>query len=68
MLQRAADANDVEAALALAATYDPFVLEKLKVYGFWADAAMARAWYEKAKELGSAEARQRLQRLDTGPR
>src|SRR5262249_48949295 len=40
VLQRAAEANDAEAALALAATYDPFVLRKLKVYGVSADAAM----------------------------
>jgi hypothetical protein len=68
VLQRAAEANDVEAALALAGTYDPFVLQKLRVYGVSADAAMARAWYEKAKELGSAEARQRLEILASGAR
>ena len=48
-LQRAADANDVEATLAMAATYDPHVLRELKVYSFAADVAMARAWYEKAE-------------------
>ena len=37
-LKRAAEANDAEAALALASTYDPFVLRDLKVYGFPADA------------------------------
>ena len=62
-LKRAAEANDAEAALALASTYDPFVLRELKVYGFSADAAMARAWYEKAKELGSAVAPRRLEML-----
>jgi TPR repeat protein len=62
-LKRAAEANDAEAALALASTYDPFVLRELKVYGFSADTAMARAWYEKAKELGSAVAPRRLEML-----
>ena len=68
VLQRAADANDAEAALALAATYDPIVLRELKVYGFTADAAMARAWYQRARELGSAAALQRLEMLTTGAR
>ena len=68
VLQRAADANDAEAALALAATYDPIVLRELKVYGFTADPAMARAWYQRARELGSAAALQRLEMLTTGAR
>jgi hypothetical protein len=62
-LKRAAEANNAEAALALASTYDPFVLRELKVYGFSGDTAMARAWYEKAKELGSAVAPRRLEML-----
>jgi TPR repeat protein len=62
-LKRAAEANNAEAALALASTYDPFVLRELKVYGFSGDIAMARAWYEKAKELGSAVAPRRLEML-----
>jgi hypothetical protein len=62
-LKRAAEANHAEAALALASTYDPFVLRELKVYGFSGDTAMARAWYEKAKELGSAVAPRRLEML-----
>jgi hypothetical protein len=63
LLHRAAEARDAGAALALAATYDPIVLEKLKVYGFAADVDTARAWYEKAKEFGSAEAPRRLELL-----
>jgi TPR repeat protein len=68
VLRRAADANDAEAALALAATYDPYVLRGLKVYSFAADAEMARAWYEKARELGSSAASQRLEMLTSGAR
>jgi len=64
-LQRAAEANDAEAALALAATYDPVVLRELKVYGVAADVALARSWYEKAASLGSAEAPHRLSVLAT---
>jgi hypothetical protein len=60
VLQRAAEANDPEAALVLGATYDPVVLRELKVYGLAADVAQARRWYEKAEELGSAEAPRRL--------
>lgn len=63
VLRRAVDANNAEAALALAATYDPFVLRELKVYGFTGDAAMARTWYEKAAELGSSVAPRRLEIL-----
>ena len=69
VLQRAADANDAEAAFALAATYDPYVLRGLKVYSFpAADVEMARAWYEKARELGSSAASQRLEMLTSGAR
>jgi hypothetical protein len=66
VLQRAADANHAEAALALGATYDPLVLRELKVYGFTPDAAMARVWYEKAIELGSPAAPRRLEMLTQG--
>jgi hypothetical protein len=63
VLQRAAESKDAEAALSLAATYDPLVLRELKVYGFASDIAMARMWYEKAKEFGSPEAPRRLEIL-----
>jgi hypothetical protein len=68
MLRRAAEASDADAALALAATYDPAVLRELRVYGFAADVGAARMWYEKAKELGSPEARRRLEMLASGAR
>ena len=44
VLQRVADAGDARGALALAATYDPTVLEKLPVHGFAANVALARRW------------------------
>jgi hypothetical protein len=68
VLLPAAEADDADAALALAATYDPFVLRKLAVHGFSADTAMARTWYEKARRFGSAEAPQRLDALANGAR
>jgi hypothetical protein len=60
IFQRAAEAGDATAALALAATYDPIVLAKLGVMGMGADVAKARAWYQMAESYGSAEASQRL--------
>src|SRR5216683_1582986 len=63
VLRRAANAGDARAAMTLAGTYDPVVLEKLGVHGFVPDVAMARVWYEKAKKFGSAEAPQRLELL-----
>jgi TPR repeat protein len=56
VLQRAAEAGSADAALALATTYDPAILRKLKVYGFAPDAAKARSWYEQARKFGSREA------------
>jgi hypothetical protein len=63
VLRRAAEAGNARAALALASTYDPIVLEKRAVHGFVPDIAMARNWYEKAKQFGSADAPQRLEML-----
>jgi TPR repeat protein len=63
VLRRAANAGDARAAMTLAGTYDPVILEKLGVHGFAPDVAMARAWYEKAKKFGSAEAPRRLELL-----
>jgi hypothetical protein len=63
LLQRAAEAGDARAALALAATYDPVVLEHMRTQGIASDASLARAWYEKAKQFGSAEASRRLEVL-----
>jgi hypothetical protein len=63
VLRRAANAGDAHAAMTLAGTYDPVVLEKLGVHGFVPDVAMARFWYEKAKKFGSAAAPERLELL-----
>ena len=61
--ERAAEAGLAQSAVALAGTYDPDELAKLKVLGLQPDLAAARTWYEKARELGAAEASERLRRL-----
>jgi hypothetical protein len=63
MYQRAAEAGNAGAAFTLAETYDPIVLE---TWGEWLapDVAMARTWYRRAKDLGSRDALNRLERLE----
>ena len=63
VFQRAAEAGNAQAAFLLAETYDPTVLEDLREVGLAPDVKAARIWYGKAKELGSEEAQNRLQRL-----
>jgi TPR repeat protein len=63
MFLPAAEAGEPKAALALAETYDPLVLEKLGAKGITSDAALAQRWYEKAKALGAAAAPESLVRL-----
>jgi TPR repeat protein len=63
ILKRMAEANEGRAALLLAGSYDPLVLEKLNVYAFTADISKARNWYEKAREMGAPEASRRLELL-----
>lgn len=63
VFQRAAEAGDAYAAMALGATYDPNVLAKLGVLGMGADVDKARTWYQRAESLGSQEATQRLSLL-----
>ena len=63
VLRRAAEAGEARAAMTLAGSYDPTVLEKLGVHGVVPDLAMARSWYEKARRFGAAEATSQLDRL-----
>jgi hypothetical protein len=64
ILQPAGEAGDSVAAFALAETYDPLVLGKLNAKGgIAADISLALTWYQKAKDLGSAVASERLARL-----
>ncbi len=68
VLRRAADAGDAQAALLLGSTYDPATFKQLKVIGSAPDPAEARAWYQRAVELGSTEAVRRLEPLALGAR
>lgn len=61
--ERAAEAGLAVGAMALATTYDPAELERLGVQGLQPDPAAAAKWYTRARQLGSTEAAQRLQRL-----
>jgi len=63
LYQKAVELGLAPAALALAATYDPEELARLKVRGVAGDPALARQWYEKARELGAGEAADKLRRL-----
>jgi len=63
LLERAADAQEAEAALMLAGTYDPQVLGSQDLRSVAPDAAAARVWYQKAAQLGSADAKRRLGQL-----
>lgn len=60
LLERAADAQEAEAALMLAGTYDPQVLGTQDMRSITPDPAAARLWYQKAAQLGSVDARRRL--------
>jgi hypothetical protein len=53
------------AAIAMGETFDPAILSGVVVKGLASDVAKARQWYEKAEELGSREARRRLNAMMT---
>jgi hypothetical protein len=63
LLRRAAEAGSASAALMLGTTFDPLVIRQLGAIGVVFDVAQARQWYEKAVELGSDAASQRLAKL-----
>ena len=58
--RRAAEAGSAEAALALGATYDPAFVAEIGARGIEPEPAQARAWYERARTLGSADAEAKL--------
>jgi hypothetical protein len=65
LYERAIGLGLAQAAMALAATYDPSELSKLNAQGIAPDISEARRWYERARELGAKVADERLRRLDT---
>jgi hypothetical protein len=64
MFERVAEAGEAAGAFALAETYDPVVLGILRLRGaIMPDPALARHWYEKARDLGASAAPERIARL-----
>ncbi len=63
LLERAAEAQEPTAALLLAQTYDPAVLGSQDMRSITPDPEKARRWYEKAVQLGSMDAQQRLAQM-----
>ena len=63
LLERAADGQDANAALMLAQTYDPDVLGTQDIRNIVPEPGKARTWYQKAAQLGSADAQRRLAQL-----
>lgn len=61
--ERAAEQGSAAAATAVGQTYDPAVLELLRVRGVRGDAQMAAQWYRKAIAAGDRQAEIRLKRL-----
>jgi hypothetical protein len=59
LFRRGADWGFASAALRLAATYDPSELRRLEVQDVAAERNEARKWYERARELGAPEAKER---------
>ena len=64
LFQRLANAGIADAALALAATYDPRYLAQHNLIGIVGDETKAHDWYKRASELGSIEAGHILARTD----
>jgi TPR repeat protein len=63
LLQRGAESGSADAALMLGKTFDPLFLHEISAIGIKADVARCRQWYQKAVELGSETAAQRLANL-----
>ena len=61
--KRAVEAGSGEAAVLLGATYDPAFIEKMGAQGIRPDLEQARSWYERAKQLGIADADAKLAEL-----
>jgi hypothetical protein len=63
LLQRGAESGSADAALMLGKTFDPLFLHEIGAIGIKADVVRCRQWYQKAVELGSETAAQRLANL-----
>jgi hypothetical protein len=63
LLQRLSETHNARAAYNLATTYDPTVIEALGVVTAAPDLALARTWYERARDWGAANASAKLDAL-----
>jgi len=63
LLQRAAEAHDAHAAFELAETYDPTLSGQLGTAGARPDLALAKTWYQRARDWGAPDAARQLQAL-----
>jgi hypothetical protein len=63
LLQRAAEAHDARAAFELARTYDSTMLGQFSRSGGGSDMALARVWYQRARDWGSPDAPRQLEAL-----
>jgi TPR repeat protein len=66
LLRRSAESGSADAALMLGKTFDPLFLRQIGAVGIEPDVAQCRHWYQKAMELGSEAAAQRLANLAHG--
>lgn len=64
LFRRATSAGSSQAALLLGTTFDPLIIHRMGAVGIATDIARARKWYQKAADLGSAAALQRLKNLE----
>ena len=67
LYRRAFEAGEGRGALGIGASYDPFFLRRFHLWTQIADPDEARVWYLRAGELGTSEAKLRLDRLGTKP-
>jgi hypothetical protein len=65
--QQAVDAGDAEAVLRIGETFDPAFLTLGSLRRVPANREAARFWYRLARDLGAAQAKQRLDNLETKP-
>lgn len=63
LLERAADGQDAGAAMMLAQTYDAAVLGTSDVRNITPEPDKAKSWYQRAAQLGSADAQRRLAQM-----
>ena len=62
--ERAAEAGSGRGALQLGATFDPVILGYVRARSGFADPVQALSLYRRARDLGIAEAEQRIKRIE----